>query len=190
MIITADPLKIRDRDRTIIADSLQAPEVADKWFALYTRSRHEKFVESELLKKGVEAFTPKITLRRSWVDRVKQIEAPFFKSYCFAKFSLNNRVKVLSQKGVVCVVHFNDQYIAVEDSVINSLRIMIENRIKIDPYPYLNKGDRIVIKKGPLKGLEGYILEKRKKNTTLVISVDAIESSVRCIVDIDYVDTD
>jgi transcription antitermination factor NusG len=158
------------------------------WYVLYTKSRHEKFVESQLLRKGIEAFTPKISLRRRWSDRTKLIEEPLFKSYCFAQFSLEEKSRIVVQEGVVDVVHFKSQYIPVQDSVINSLKILTENRIKLDPYPYLKVGDKVVIKKGPLEGVEGFIIEKRNKNTTLVISVDAIASSVQCVVDIDFVE--
>lgn len=159
------------------------------WYVLYTKSRHENFVESQLFKKGIEAFTPKISLRKKWSDRVKIIEEPLFKSYCFAKFSLLDKIKILSQPGVVNIVHFNSQYIPVQESVINSLKILIGNKFRLDPYPYLKVGDKVVIKKGPLKGLEGYIVEKRNKNTSLVVSVDAIASSIKCVVDVDCVNS-
>lgn len=158
------------------------------WYVLYTKSRHEKFVESELLRKGIEAFTPKVTLRKKWSDRIKFIEEPLFKSYCFAKFSLLNKIDVVSQDGVVNIVNFNNRYAPVPESVITSLKILITNKIQIDPYPYLKVGEKVGIRKGPLKGFEGYIVEKRNKNTTLVVSVDAIASSIKCVVDVDCVD--
>lgn len=161
-----------------------------KWYALYTKARHEKLVEAELLKKKIEAFTPKVTIKSKWSDRTKLIEEPVFKSYCFARFSINNpnsRKEILSQKGVVSIVHFNDRYVTVEDSVISSLKTLVKNELKFDPCPYLKEGDKVVIRKGRLKGVEGYILEKRDTNTVLVISIDAIASSVKCIVPIDFV---
>ena len=65
---------------------------------------------------------------------------------------------------------------------------MIENKFAIDPCPYLKIGDRIIIHKGPLRGFEEYTLEKRNRNTTLVGSVDAIFSSVKCVVNVDFVE--
>ena len=155
-------------------------EYHPQWYALYTRARHEKFVESQLLYKGVEAFTPKIALRKKWSDRIKIIQEPLFKSYCFARFSLDDKAKVVSQVGVVKMIHFKCQYVPVPESVVNSLKIIQANKIQTNPYPYINVGDRVVIKKGPLKGVEGFIIEKRNKNTSLVISVDAICASVKC----------
>ncbi|UCD14954.1 MAG: UpxY family transcription antiterminator [Candidatus Omnitrophota bacterium] len=160
----------------------------EQWYVLYTKAKHEKFVENELLKRKIEAFTPKVNLRRRWSDRVKYIEEPLFKSYCFAKFSLENKRNILSRTGVVNIVRFNNQYIPVEDSIINSLKLLVKNKVRLDPCPYFKVGNRVEIKKGPLKGLIGYIEEKRNKNTTLVVTVDAILSSVRCIIDIACVD--
>jgi transcription antitermination factor NusG len=158
------------------------------WYVLYTKPRHEKFVESSLLERGIEAFTPKVRLKKRWSDRVMIVEEPIFKSYCFARFSLTDKSKIISQKGVSSVIHFNRHYIPVADSVINSLKILIDNQLQLDPCPYLKIGKRVVIKSGPLKGLEGFIIEKRNKNTTLVVSVDAIAASVKCVVYIDCVD--
>ena len=162
---------------------------AANWYVLYTKSRHEKFVEERLNEIGIEAFTPKRKIERAWSDRTKMIEEPVFKSYCFAKFSLNNKIDVLSQKGVVNIVHFGEHYIPISESVINSLEIVLENQLKLSPYPYLKIGDRVVVKRGPLKGLEGFLIGKRKKNTKMVISVDVIASSASCVVDGDFVDS-
>lgn len=160
-----------------------------RWYALYTRSQHEKLVESQLFDRGIEAYTPKITLRRKWSDRFKLIEEPLFKSYCFAKFVLlEDKIKILSQDGVVKIVNFHGQYVPVEESTITSLKVLIDSKLKIDPYPYLKEDTKIMIKRGSLKGLQGYILEKRNKNTTLVVSIDSIRASVKCIVDIGSVD--
>ena len=157
-------------------------DFSPKWFALYTKSRHEKFVEEQLNKKGIEAFTPKRRLKRIWSDRTKIIEEPVFKSYCFAKFSLADKLKVVSQKGVVEVVHFKHQYVPVPENVVRSLKIVLESQLRIDPYPYLEIGEKVLVKKGPLKGLEGFITEKRAGGAKIVISVSAITSSIACVV--------
>jgi transcription antitermination factor NusG len=158
------------------------------WYALYTKPRHEKFVEELLLKRGVEAYTPKVTMRRRWSDRIKLVDEPLFKGYCFAKFPLIKKKNIVSQPGVVDIIHFNEKYPEINETVIDSLKIISENDLKVDPCPYLKKGDRITIRRGPYKGFEGYIIEKRNKNATLVVSVDAIAASIKCIIDADFVD--
>lgn len=159
-----------------------------KWYALYTRPRHEKFVEDQFVRSGVEAFTPKVTFRRKWSDRVQCVSEPLFKGYCFARFQLKNKSRIVRQQGVIEIVNFSKNYVPVEDQAIDSLKIMVENELMADPCPYISKGDRVAIRKGPFKGLEGYVLEKRNKNTTLVISIDAIAASVKCVIDADFTD--
>jgi len=89
------------------------------------------------MKKGIESFTPTVLLRKRWSDRIKLIEQPLFRSYCFAKFSLKDKITIVSQPGVANIVHFQNQYIPILDSVINSLKILVENRIRVDHHPYL-----------------------------------------------------
>lgn len=158
------------------------------WYVLYTKPRHEKTVEAGLLQKGIEAFTPKVSLRKRWSDRIKVVEEPLFKSYCFAKFNLFDKTCVLSQQGVVDLVHFKQNYIPVQNTVIDSLRTLAAHQMSLNPHPYLKVGDKVVVRRGPLKDVEGFLVEKRNKNAMLVISVDAITSSVQCIVDSDWVD--
>ena len=163
-------------------------ENCQHWYALYTKPRHEKIVESELLQKNIEVFTPKIKLRRKWSDRIKIVEEPLFKSYCFARFALDKKFPIVAQRGVVNIVNFNRNYVTVPISVIESLRALLLNEVPVNPYPYLHLQDKITITKGPLRGVEGYIVEKRNKDMSLVVSVDAIRSSIQCIVDVDCVE--
>ena len=158
------------------------------WYVLYTKSRHEKFVEDQFLQKGIEAFTPKVTLRKGWSDRIKYIQEPIFKGYCFAKFSLYEKTRIIIQPGVAGIVHFKDQYIPVAESTIESLKILSSNKVMIDLCPYIKTGDYVRIRKGPLKGVEGFVLEKTKKNTRLVVSVETIASAIKCVVGIDCVE--
>jgi len=51
---------------------------ADRWYALYVRSRHEKTVENSLRGKGYTAFCPSYRTRRKRIDRIlvwKRIKA-------------------------------------------------------------------------------------------------------------------
>ena len=74
------------------------------WFAIQTLSRHEKVVRSQLEMRNVENFLPTMRQLSQWTDRKKEIEVPLFAGYCFARFSLADRLPVLQSQGVVCVV--------------------------------------------------------------------------------------
>ena len=59
--------------------------MSQKWYAVYTKPRWEKKVNSLLLQKGIEVYCPLNKVRRKWSDRIKTIEEPLFKSYVFVK---------------------------------------------------------------------------------------------------------
>ena len=66
----------------------QVPAVATtpRWFAVWTRSRHERAVFEQLTERGIEAFLPTTPRWSRWKDRKKKIEWPLFPGYCFARF--------------------------------------------------------------------------------------------------------
>lgn len=43
------------------------------WYALRTRSRHEKVVRDQLATPGIEPFLPLVTRWRRWADRRKRV---------------------------------------------------------------------------------------------------------------------
>src|SRR3989442_11825859 len=75
-----------------------------RWYALRTRSRHEKLVRDRLIGQGVEELLPTVRRLSQWKDRKKEIEVPLFTGYCFARFSWPRRSKVLMVSGVVDIV--------------------------------------------------------------------------------------
>ncbi len=80
------------------------------------------------------------------------MEESLFKGYCFAKFLLKDKKIVVSQPGVAGIINFNGNYLYLKESVIESLKITTGRELKIDPFPYMNKGDLITIKKRPFNG--------------------------------------
>ena len=152
------------------------------WYALYTKSRHEKVVEEGLQKKGIETFLPLRKLTRHWSDRVKQIEEPIFKGYLFVQISLKRQLEVLRSHGSVRLIGFNSHPVPVSERELEALRRFVQEEISVDPYPYLAKGDRVYIRSGPLQGIEGFIARK-DRHTRLVISLDLLMQSISVEVD-------
>jgi len=153
------------------------------WYALYTRSRHEKFIHSDLAKRNIESFLPLRFVRRKWSDRTVTVEEPLFKSYLFVKADLVSFTEVLKTKGAVRFVSAGRDPLPVSDTVISSLRNVIQSDIILDPFPYLKMGDRVYVKSGLFKGTEGFIVRKNDEKCRLVISIDALMASISVEVD-------
>jgi transcription elongation factor/antiterminator RfaH len=148
-----------------------------EWYAVYTKSRHEKTVADKLMEKEVETFLPLIETVRRWKDRRKRIQVPLFSGYVFVKITLTERLRVLSTPGIVRIVGFTEQPTPIPEEQILAIKKLVAHEIKADPYPYLQIGRKVEVTGGPLQGVQG-ILVRKKGQCRLVISVDLIQQSV------------
>ncbi len=161
-----------------------------KWYAVHTRSRHEFQVLERLKLKGVEAFLPAVERLRKWKDRKKLIAFPLFPGYLFIRIpkdsqSMLNVLKVKSVVRILCTLP--GEPAPIPDEQIVCLQKLIENKEALDPYPYLNEGQRVRIIKGPLYGIEGILVEKLDKHL-LVLSVDVLRQGVALTINASDVD--
>jgi transcription antitermination factor NusG len=154
-------------------------EEAQTWYALLTRSRHEKIVAHRLRERGVTAFLPLVTEVRRWSDRKKTVEFPLFSCYVFAKLIPTNegRLEALRIDGVFSIVGSRAEGTPIPDEQIDAVRRLIEERLPWHSHPFLKIGQRVRIRSGALDGVEG-ILVSRSGGSTLVISIDAIQRSL------------
>lgn len=154
-----------------------------RWFALYTRSRHEKLVDGELRKKGLETFLPLRSITRHWSDRNKIVQEPLFKGYLFVRLPLRDRWTILNTKGAVRFVgpHLSDP-VEVPERELLTVKQFIAEQINVDPFPYLKEGERVYVRSGPFKGAEGFIVRK-DNHCRLVISLDLLMQSVSIQID-------
>jgi len=158
-----------------------------RWFAVYTRSRHEKKVASLLEEKNIEVFLPLRKVLRRWKDRRKEIQLPLFSGYVFVRIGLQQRISILRTPGIVSILGDRGVPVEIPEQQIEAIRRVVQSDIKYDPYPYLKEGMRVTVVRGPLRGVEGVLVGKRKKHL-LVLSVDLIQQSTALQVDIS--DTD
>jgi transcription termination/antitermination protein NusG len=155
---------------------------AERWFALWTRSRHERTVFEQVSQLGIEAFLPTITRWSRWKDRRKKVEWPLFPGYCFARFDPAGRLAVLKCSGVVSIVSFNGEPAPVPDAEIEAIRTLLLSELPYDPCPLLKTGSLVEVVHGPLKGVVGR-LQRKGTQARLVLSVELIGRSVRVQID-------
>ena len=152
------------------------------WYAVWTRSRHEQVVRDQLQRKGLEAFLPTITRWSRWKDRKKQIDWPLFPGYCFARFDAAERLPVLKCTGVVNIVSFDGDIVAIPEHEIESIRRLVESDLQFDPCPLIREGMMVEVTHGPLKGVVGRLVRKGA-HARLVLAVDLIGQAVSVEVD-------
>ena len=105
------------------------------------------------------------------------VEAPLFPGYLFCRLDLQNRLPVLMTPGVTQIVGYNRIPVPVDESEVDAIRTTVASGLKSEPWPFLEAGDRVQIEQGPLRGLEGILLEVRGAQR-LVLSVTLLQRSV------------
>ena len=156
------------------------------WVALQVRQRSEKLVASALISKGIEVFLPLYTTRRRWSDRVKQLQLPLFDGYVFCKLNLLHRMPALTVPGVIQFVGVGKSPVPIEENEIAALQSLIKSGLPSMPWPFLKIGQRVRVDYGPLRDLEGILLQV-KGSHRLVLSVSLLQRSVSVEVDRDCV---
>jgi transcriptional antiterminator NusG len=161
---------------------VEAPGPPDRWFAVWTRSRHEQVVRTQLEEKHLPVFLPIISRWSRWKDRRKKIDVPLFPGYVFARFDPSERLDVLKCTGVVSIVSFNGEPAPVPDHEIEGIRALVESTLPYDPCPTIKTGARVEVVHGPLRGVIGRLTRKGSQSR-LVLSVDLIGQAVSVQVD-------
>jgi transcription antitermination factor NusG len=173
-----------------MACATDRPELAiagRKWFALTVKPRHEKATLLALQSRGLEAFLPVHEARRKWSDRIKRLEMPLFTGYVFCRFSLDNRLPVLSTPGVNSIVSFGGTPTSIPEAEIEAVRAMVASGLPLTPWPYLKAGQDVRIKAGPLRNLEGRLASARD-TWHVVVNVELLQRSVAVTVERDWIE--
>src|SRR6516164_4024338 len=159
------------------ASTKQLSVGAGQWYAIQTRSRHEKKVAEQLRARSIESFLPIHRCRRKWRNGVlADLELPLFPGYLFARPAMGERTLLLQLPGIVGFAVSTAHPMPVPDDDIDALRKITES-LGVEPHPFLNVGDRVRIVAGPLAGWEG-ILTRRKQELRLVLSIQIIMRSI------------
>jgi len=161
-------------------------EAGFPWYALQVRPRFEKIVASTLLSKGFEGFLPLYRRRSRWSDRVKEIEEPLFSGYLFCRFDVNRRLQIVITPGVIRVVGIGKVPMPVDDREIAAIQSIVLSGLQASPWPYLHVGQKVIIERGSLAGVEG-ILVAQKGSARLVVSVSLLQRSVAVEIDESWV---
>lgn len=157
---------------------------APQWYAVQTRGRHEKKVANKLQEKGIETYLPALREVHRWSDRNKVVEVPLFPCYTFVRVAADNagRLRILQTNGVVRIVGTPAELCPIEERQIEDIRTLLGTKVPVMMYPFLKIGQRIRVRSGCLAGLEG-ILVSRPKESTLVISIEAIQRAIAINID-------
>jgi len=142
-----------------------------QWYAIHTNPKQEERACQNLQAWGVESLSLRLKehRRNPFTGAAVYVSKPLFPRYIFARFHAGSLLhKISFTRGVHSVVSFNATPIPIDDEII----ALFQSRQGSDGFvtigEKLQRGDKVVIKDGPLKDLVG-VFERDVKESDRVM---------------------
>ncbi len=153
------------------------PEDNKIWHVIYTRSRAEKKVATELTNQNIECFLPLQKKLRQWKDRKKWVETPLISGYCFVRISRKEYDRVLQTDNVVCYITFEGKAAIIPSGQIDGLKKMTQQfdfEVSVSEENF-KPGQKVEIIAGPLTGIQGELVKSRNQNR-FILRIEQIKT--------------
>jgi transcriptional antiterminator RfaH len=144
-------------------------ELHGTWWIAYTRPRFEKAFAHDLCSLGIGYFLPMYEKTIFSGGRNRRLMSPLFTSYVFFCGSEQDRYKAMRTNrlcytmDVVCQKELVEELAGIESALLS--------KAVIDRYQGLPAGSRCRVISGPMRGIEGVIVERKCAKARMVIEV-------------------
>ena len=109
---------------------------------------------------GLDVFCPQIRFRRKTVRGPVWFQEAMFPGYTFARFDMFEMKRAVSYApGVMNIPVFNDRFVPIPDSIIDSLREDLDEESVVDAGIPLEVGDETTILEGSMQGLKVKVIK-------------------------------
>lgn len=156
------------------------------WYALYTRSHCEQLVADQLEAKGFHLFLPRLDVWSQRAGRRHLISVPMFPGYLFLQHVIDKAsyIDVRKARGLVRILGEGwDRLSIIPDAEIDAIQTVLNMSLPTMPHPYLREGQRVRITRGPLRGIEGVLIQSKPTKGLLILSIDLLRRSIAVEVD-------
>lgn len=151
-----------------------------RWFVLHTKSRQEKAVADYLATRDIEHFLPLMEQVRYYGKRKARVELPMFPGYVFLHGTVEQAYDTDRTRRLAQIIPVTDQRQI--DWELNNIRLAMERNLPVEPYPYLKTGVRVEVRSGPMRGMQGVIADRTRRDR-LILQVDLLGQAVGVEVD-------
>ena len=155
------------------------------WYLIHAKSRQENVAEMNLLRLGVETFSPRLLqVKAKKISNQEDRRSPLFPGYLFVKVDITKEFrKVAYAPGVIKVVQFGVAPAVVEEEIINSLKAR-DGRGLIGPLTNTFKsGQVVVIDKGLFRGFEALFDQKLNGTQRVALLLKTVAYQGRVVID-------
>lgn len=144
------------------------------WFVVQVVPRLEKRVALMLEWKGYEQYVPLMTEEA----RDRAIERkPLFPGYVFCRFRPDSRGLVVRTPGVIRMLGHRNGPAPLDAEEMSNIHKIVESGVPVQSRELIRLGSRIVIESGPLRGIQG-VLMQIKGRQRIAVSVEMLCRSI------------
>ena len=139
-----------------------------QWFALRVKSHFEKAVALAAHRKGFEQFVPLCQSHQQSSGRSESVEIPLFPGYVFCRLDAVHRFPLLTIPGVLHMVGLGKTPLPIDDAEVAAIQNVTQSRLRVEPWPFLESGQRVRLGSGPLGGVEGFLIRDQQQHRVVV----------------------
>lgn len=149
------------------------------WYAIYVKSGKEDTVAFHLKNAGLEVINAKLKIKKFKNNRLLEVVEPLFPCYIFAEFDKDKYYHMIKYtRGVRYIVGKNNP-LAVSEDIINAIKEnMNENDLVVIKPRKFSKGERVIVREGPLKNFYGIFEKELQGPQRVMILLEALNFKV------------
>ncbi len=143
------------------------------WYLIYTKPFKERVVEQGLQRQSYEVYLPLIQQPRRQRGRWIEVIDPLFPCYLFVRLrpGYDNIGPIRYTTGVRNMVRFTGEPAIVPDHIIESIKQTADHNTGLhhSKGPLFEPGNKVIIDKGPLTGLQGIFLAETGQERVVIL---------------------
>lgn len=156
-----------------------------EWYVAHTRARCEKKIHDWCQRQGTRSVLPLYRSVKKYRGKAVEFHKPLFPGYVFLQMTRTDRYKVVQQDQVANVLDVPDQQEF--EQQLQAILQAAETDYEVRLIPTIRPGVRVRIKSGPLRGLEGFV-EDRRGAIEVHLRLDFIGQAAAVRLDADMLD--
>ena len=146
-----------------------------KWYAIYTKPRHESPVATRLRDIGIETLNPQLKSKQFRRSRITEVVEPLFPCYLFARFRKVQYSHLIKYTRGVRYILGNEDPVAVHDNIIDAIKDRMDRSDSIDINKHnFETGEKVIIRGGPFRDFHGIFESNIKGSERVMILLDTI----------------
>ncbi len=178
-------LKVSENPPILWPQSDSIKDFAGRWWVVHTKSRNEKALAHDLIRRKISYFLPMSWKIQRKSRRTIRSLLPLFGGYLFFCGRDEDRTELMRTDRVANLIEVRDQ-----EQLVREL-VQIEQALRagapLVPHQYVKTGQKCKVIAGPLMGLEG-VVTTTKGEMRLLLQVDMLGQAASVEIDIDMIE--